>query len=175
MMHKHKLIEEELKNCEHPILDVGSGHHPFGDVNVDVIYYDSDNIVCDLQREDLPGYNEGHFKTVICSDTLEHIIDYTMAIRRIHKLLAKDGKFIVTIPNSGNLLFKLKIWNQDVKTGEEHLNFWNKKDFITILGFFGFKMVKYKKSYYYRGKWYSKIDPFCLFFVFEKSEKFKKV
>jgi glycosyltransferase involved in cell wall biosynthesis len=40
------------------------------------------------------------YDTVLCINVLEHLADHTQVLRNIHKLLTKQGKIILVVPNS---------------------------------------------------------------------------
>jgi SAM-dependent methyltransferase len=51
----------------------------------------------------------GRFSYVICGDILEHLRDPGALLRQIAGVLEPDGRLIASLPNSGNLYFRLVI------------------------------------------------------------------
>ncbi len=163
---KHKEIMKIKK--EHPILDVGCGTNPMGDVNIDIDDY-GHNIAINLQKEKL-NYPDNYFGTIIISDVLEHTKKPQKILHECKRLLKNNGKIIITIPNSGNLFYLLGIWKQDVITGNKHVNFWTKSTFIDFLKKCNLNVIQTTNTYYNRGRIYSKLDPFCLLFIVKTNQ-----
>lgn len=44
-------------------------------------------------------YEDSEFDVVICTDVLEHIVNYQGALRELQRVLKKDGTLIITFPN----------------------------------------------------------------------------
>jgi len=51
----------------------------------------------------------GKFSYVICGDILEHLRDPAALLRQLAGILEPDGALIASLPNSGNLYFRLTI------------------------------------------------------------------
>ncbi len=64
-------------------------------------------IEADLERG-LPPLT-GKFSYVICGDILEHLRDPGKVLAQIANLLEPDGQLIASLPNSGNLYFRLVV------------------------------------------------------------------
>ena len=43
-------------------------------------------------------FKDGCFDTVVCSEVLEHLDDYTRALREIHRVLKPNGTLMVSVP-----------------------------------------------------------------------------
>ncbi|MBI4176549.1 MAG: class I SAM-dependent methyltransferase [Candidatus Aenigmarchaeota archaeon] len=166
-LRKHEEILEVLRSVKGPVLDIGCGENPLGDVNVDVVKYGHGNVVCDLQKEKL-GYPARSFGAIVLSDSLEHIKNPRAVFRECHRLLKDNGKLIVTIPNCGNLLHRVGIWKDEPITGNPHVNSWTRKSFVEFLHSCNFMVENVKGTYYKRGRLYAYFDPFCLLFVSRK-------
>ncbi|MBI4873970.1 MAG: class I SAM-dependent methyltransferase [Acidobacteria bacterium] len=52
---------------------------------------------------------KGQFDYVLCADVLEHLKDPVKLLGEIRNVLALDGRVIASLPNSGNLYFRLNI------------------------------------------------------------------
>lgn len=61
----------------------------------------------DLDRG-LPPLN-GSFDFVVCADILEHLRDPEVLLRQIRAKMPAGGKLIASLPNSGNLYFRLNV------------------------------------------------------------------
>ena len=51
----------------------------------------------------------GRFSYVICGDILEHLRDPEKMLKQLAEMLEPDGALIASLPNSGNLYFRLTI------------------------------------------------------------------
>lgn len=58
----------------------------------------------ELHRLDLPN---GGFDKIICSEVLEHVIDPDAVLGQIRRLLAPDGRVVITLPND-DLIHRMK-------------------------------------------------------------------
>ena len=56
----------------------------------------------------LPPMN-GDFDFVVCADILEHLRDPDVLLRHIRSKMSRGGKLIASLPNSGNIYFRLNI------------------------------------------------------------------
>lgn len=76
---------------------------------------------------------------IIFADILEHLVDPGRTLADFSKLLAKDGKIIVSIPNIGNIDVIIGLIEQRfnyTKTGildSTHLRFWTENSFYDFL------------------------------------------
>jgi len=52
----------------------------------------------DLEVEELP-FRQGFFDLVVCSETIEHLLDIDNLLLQINRALRLDGTFILTFPN----------------------------------------------------------------------------
>jgi SAM-dependent methyltransferase len=53
--------------------------------------------------------SEGDFDCVVCADVLEHLRDPDSLLRQIRSRLAGGGTLIASLPNSGNIYFRLNV------------------------------------------------------------------
>ncbi len=51
----------------------------------------------------------GTFQFVLCADVLEHLRDPSKLLREIRAYMAPGGKLLASLPNSGNLYFRLNV------------------------------------------------------------------
>jgi SAM-dependent methyltransferase len=88
----------------------------------------------------------GSFSYVICGDILEHLRDPANMLRQLANLLAPDGALIASVPNSGNLYFRLNIlfgrFPQDDKGlfDRTHLHFYMWKGWRELFESAGFRI-----------------------------------
>ncbi len=45
------------------------------------------------------GLPDGGFERIICSEVLEHVVDPDAVLTQIHRLLAPNGRVVITFPN----------------------------------------------------------------------------
>jgi len=89
----------------------------------------------------------GTFDYIICADILEHLKDPGALIRGITGLLSPGGSLVASLPNSGNIYFRLKIlmgqFPQDDKGlfDRTHLRFYMWDGWRDLLERSGFKVV----------------------------------
>jgi len=51
-----------------------------------------------VESMELP-YPDEYFDCIICADVLEHLVEPAMALRKLGRVLARDGRIVVSIPN----------------------------------------------------------------------------
>lgn len=102
-------------------------------------------IEADLERG-LPAL-EGGFSYVICGDILEHLRDPAKLLARIADVLAPDGLLVASLPNSGNLYFRLVILSGRFPQEDKglfdrtHVRFYVWDGWRELLASRGFKIV----------------------------------
>jgi SAM-dependent methyltransferase len=52
---------------------------------------------------------EGSFDFVVCADILEHLRDPDSLLQQVRSQITKGGKLIASLPNSGNIYFRLNV------------------------------------------------------------------
>ncbi|MBK5293857.1 MAG: class I SAM-dependent methyltransferase [Acidobacteriia bacterium] len=52
---------------------------------------------------------DGPFDVIICADILEHLRRPDLLLRQLRALLARNGVLVASLPNSGNLYFRLTV------------------------------------------------------------------
>ena len=57
-----------------------------------------DALLANIERDELP-FEDNYFDCIICGDVLEHLVDPTEALRKLSRILAPGGVFIISIPN----------------------------------------------------------------------------
>jgi len=90
---------------------------------------------------------DGAFDFVICADVLEHLRSPEMLLGQIRANLTRGGKLIASLPNSGNLYFRLNIllgkFPQDDRGlfDRTHLHFYMWKGWNDLLHQNGFRIT----------------------------------
>jgi SAM-dependent methyltransferase len=94
----------------------------------------------------------GRFTYAICGDILEHLRDPGSLLRQIAQILEPDGRLIASLPNSGNLYFRLVVlagrFPQEDKGlfDRTHLHFYVWQGWRELLAAAGFQIEDRKVS-----------------------------
>jgi ubiquinone/menaquinone biosynthesis C-methylase UbiE len=107
---------------------------------------DSDLTACRLANQKIPGriaafdahrlpFADSVFNAVLALDTLEHLADDVAALREAHRVLAREGLAIVTVPS-----FPALWWRHDI--AEEHRRRYTKKSLTDTAHKAGFRVDK---------------------------------
>ena len=125
-------------------LDVGSGAHPSGDVNVDLYITDEERKRAGLKaRFEIPPVlvkADAHylpfapetFEGIICFHTLEHLLCPYTVLREMYGVLKKGGKIVIDVPN-------VKLITTEHKT---HYYSWSVSSLQNLIRRAGFSIVK---------------------------------
>ena len=105
-------------------------------------------IVGDIEELELP-FPEEYFDYIICGDVLEHLIDPWATLKKLQRLLSRDGHLIASIPNMRywrfirDLVFCGK-WEYEAigLMDKTHLRFFTRKGTLQLLGSSGFQVEK---------------------------------
>jgi SAM-dependent methyltransferase len=95
----------------------------------------------------LPPLHE-RFDYILCADILEHVREPALLLRQLRPLLAPGGFLIASLPNSGNVWFRVNIllgrFPQDDKGlfDRTHLHFYMWKGWVDLLAGEGFRPVE---------------------------------
>lgn len=73
-------------------------------------------------NEKLP-FSDASFETVICSSAIEYTFDPIFVVDEVHRVLQKDGTFIIEVPNLAFLLERLRLLNGKL-VGVAHASGW---------------------------------------------------
>lgn len=95
--------------------------------------FNADVIRLDLTESEVLGRDR--FDTIICLDVLEHISDDRLALRNLHRILAKDGNLIISVP-AIKYLYGLR----DKKIG--HYRRYDRRELIEELEESGFQVIE---------------------------------
>jgi len=123
-------------------LDLGAGKIPKAKLSVDIDSRFSPNIVADLRF--LP-FKDGAVRSVVCSHTIEHVVNSDMAMNEIVRILTEEGTAIFFIADEGSSLYHLiaPIWSVYYEaviskraSPKSHVHFFTFEKFREYLGVF---------------------------------------
>lgn len=103
--------------------------------------------IVDLNSEQLP-YKDNTFDIVIVSELLEHVFYPDKVLIEAIRVLKKDGRFLLTYPNSGALQLRLSLFFTggspllNYPGNKEHIRYFRRKDIIEMIG--KAKVVEYR-------------------------------
>lgn len=66
-----------------------------------------DALVIDLEKDALDKL--GSFDVIIMADVIEHLVDPVTVLKKLKKVLKKDGRFIFSVPNMANATIRLEL------------------------------------------------------------------
>jgi SAM-dependent methyltransferase len=102
------IIERYLPDCGRPILDIGSGIAPMVPAGPRMFLSDmsipgmrimrNEGYLCSVLDIQRLGLRSGSFRTIVCSEVLEHIPEDELALAELTRVLAPGGRLIVTVP-----------------------------------------------------------------------------
>jgi len=130
------------------VLDVGSGAHPSGDVNIDLYVTAKERGSVQHSHFKMPEYfvkADAHhlpfksdiFEKVICFHTLEHLNCPYYALKEMYRVLKPEGELVVDVPNVK--LLGGGILGHENKT---HLYSWSVASLKNLIRHVGFKTQK---------------------------------
>jgi SAM-dependent methyltransferase len=94
------------------------------------------------------------FKAVLCSQTLEHLLDHLRCMDEMRRVTLKNGWLIVSVPTETSSLLSF-VWRISLRVGlirpQEygHLKSFHVNDFLILLGDKGFKVKDVKSIHVY--------------------------
>lgn len=95
---------------------------------------------------------DGDFDFVVCADVLEHLCDPEGLLRQIRSRMPAGGKLVASLPNSGNIYFRLSVLLgkfPEHDTGlfdRTHLHFYMWKGWVNLLTRTGFRITAVRYS-----------------------------
>jgi SAM-dependent methyltransferase len=107
-------------------------------------------IEADLENS-LPALSE-RYDHIICADILEHLRHPETLLRQIHGVLKPDGRLVASLPNSGNIYFRLNVamgrFPQEEKGlfDRTHLRFYVWKGWQELFRAAGWRIVRVRSS-----------------------------
>jgi len=90
-------------------------------------------------------FSDGLFDVCFCSEVIEHLFDVRGFIREIHRLLARDGLFLLTTPYHGrikNLLIVTLNFERHFEPTGGHIRFFSKRSLTECLRAGGFRVER---------------------------------
>ena len=109
-------------------------------------------LVLDVENEKFP-FKEDTFDIIICSEVIEHLFEPNEFLKKIHKLLKKDGQLIITTPNFLYWGHRLKFLRGNFQYKEEgpfdrgHIHFYTYKNLVEDLKLAKFKIKRENHVY----------------------------
>lgn len=108
-----------------------------------IIQYDMNN----FDVNDFPKYLN-FFDYIVCADVLEHLLQPEKSLNELKKLLQKNGKMIISLPNIAHASIKTNLLLNDftyTKMGildKTHLHFYTYKNIAQLLSQCNLKIIK---------------------------------
>jgi len=143
---RYDIVRDLIQECGRNILDVGCGAPArcmrpgsflrklgYGK-GIDIIQWDIEFDFCVGDIRNIP-FADAEFDAVTAIEVIEHLPEPSVALHEIHRVLKKDGVFVVTTPNN-NIIFSTLWWIWERSFGDEwkhdHLVTYNKKEWLKI-------------------------------------------
>lgn len=105
------IIERYLPGCAKPVLDIGSGIAPMVPPGSGMFLSDmsvpgmrimkAEGYRCTVLDIQQLGLQSASFKTIVCSEVLEHIPQDDLALAEMARVLAPGGRLLITVPLHG--------------------------------------------------------------------------
>ncbi|HXK61100.1 MAG TPA: class I SAM-dependent methyltransferase [Acidobacteriota bacterium] len=105
---RRRIIQKRLRGCGVPILDIGSGIAPMVSAGPGTILSDmsvpgmrlmkGEGYLCTVLDIQHLGLRTASFRTIVCSEVLEHVPDDRLALAELTRVLAPGGRLILTVP-----------------------------------------------------------------------------
>lgn len=87
------------------------------------------------------------YDTIVAFDVLEHVLDPTMFINCIHRLLDTNGTIVLSLPNLQSLPSRIMGKNWYFYIPEEHLHYFNPQTIGQLLQHAGFDVLAINRTY----------------------------
>ncbi len=84
------------------------------------------------------------FDVVIMNHTLEHLEDPDLILKKINKILKKDGVLLIDVPNAGGIASKILGKRWPYRLPEEHKHQFTKKTLTGIFKKAGFNIIHFE-------------------------------
>lgn len=80
-------------------VNLGCGRKPLpGYINIDKFRWPGVDVICDIDKEPLPGFLDGAIDEVRADHALEHFADLHRAMKEIHRVLRVGGLLRLRVP-----------------------------------------------------------------------------
>lgn len=90
-------------------------------------------------------FADAAFDVIWCSEVLEHLFDPGFALGEMHRVLARGGQLLVTVPYHGvvkDVLIALFKWDEHFSPGNPHIRFFTRKSLSQLAASSGFEEVE---------------------------------
>lgn len=95
----------------------------------------------DGKQEQLPN---NYFDLSLMNHTLEHLDDPVLILKKIHKILKKDGLILIDVPNAGGLGSRILKDKWPYRLPEEHKHQFTKQSLSKIFEIAGFQVIHFE-------------------------------
>jgi 2-polyprenyl-3-methyl-5-hydroxy-6-metoxy-1,4-benzoquinol methylase len=92
-------------------------------------------------------FADAQFEVVFCTEVIEHLLDVAAFVKEIHRVLEKDGLFIITTPYHGlikNLLIITRNFDHHFDPTGEHIRFFSRRSLTECLAAAGFEVSQFE-------------------------------
>lgn len=86
----------------------------------------------DLNRDRLP-FDDGSFDVVVAGEVLEHLVDPTFVVGEVYRVLAPEGVFIGSVPNSFHWRARLAFLQGHSLEDPVHLHLFSRSEVLKLL------------------------------------------
>jgi SAM-dependent methyltransferase len=129
----HRDLEYELRSARGTVLDAGCGGQPFRRLLPESISYIGMDIVDAREKfgymqpgtlyysGDVWPIESGSIDLVLCTETLEHVIEPALFLSEAHRCLKPDGRLLLTVPFAARWHFIPNDYWRFTPSGMEHL------------------------------------------------------
>jgi len=140
---RYKLIASRISKGR--ILDIGCGYGDLRKFLTDnVEFYGVDKNPrgtkikkVDVSEEKLP-FKDEFFDYVVAAEILEHLGNPGNFLKEARRVLRKNGKLIVTVPNAYNFYHLVRAFFNKYSNTWEHVCIYDKRSIISLLRMYGF-------------------------------------
>jgi SAM-dependent methyltransferase len=94
------------------------------------------------------NFPDDYFDYAFCIEVLEHTKSPFTILREVHRILRKEGTFVLSVPNPYH--FKEIIWNLfRVKDRQGHMFSWTRQAMVRMAEFAGFQVEYIEGTYFH--------------------------
>lgn len=123
-----------------------------------------------------PSLPEKHWDCIICSEVIEHLANPEQFVANVLKLLKKDGRLFISIPNGHGPWerYHRSVEKHNYLTldkqpcGKYHLQRFRFREFVSMMNRNGYLLAKYQKSNFVSHVWPFSVIGYHSYDVFER-------